>query len=85
MGVVSCPDCNQTVSDTAEKCTNCGRPWPAKTQDQLASEKTKDEMSSCLGLVGVLWGVNAFIALIAKGFVGGVMALMMGPLIWMVR
>ena len=42
-------------------------------------------MSSCLGLLAVLWCVNAFIALIAKGLVGCVMALIVGPLVWMVR
>lgn len=85
MGVISCPDCNQVVSDVAESCTKCGRPWPAKSKDQLAAEKAGSSLSSCFGLFLILWGVNAFLALVSKGLVGFVMALMMGPLIWIVR
>lgn len=85
MGTISCPDCGHIVSDAAEACKNCGRPWPAKSASQIASEKAGDEMSSCLGVMGILWFINAFLALMKMGFVGFITALIIGPLIWMIR
>jgi hypothetical protein len=30
MALIKCPDCGQEVSDSAEKCLNCGKPKPGE-------------------------------------------------------
>ena len=46
MALFICPDCKNTVSEKADKCPHCGRPF---TAEELASLKKPGKKSGCLG------------------------------------
>jgi hypothetical protein len=79
MGMINCPDCSEAISDSAPSCPKCGRPSPALSLQQIKGQ----EVIGCFGVLLLIWLANAFLALVIKGFVKGVLALMIGPLVWM--
>lgn len=60
MPLITCPDCNNQVSDSAESCPNCGRPFQTsiKCPNCKSSNIEKISFGSKLG-AGLMWGVFA--------------------------
>ncbi|WP_139112740.1 zinc ribbon domain-containing protein [Hoeflea olei] len=76
MAAIACPDCGNTVSDSAETCPHCGRPQPGKSLEQIES----DNNSAAWGL---LWLAHAIIlGFYKKSIIKGLLALLFGPLMW---
>ena len=91
MATISCPDCGHSVSPLASVCPSCARPSPGVSSSALQqaekaakSKKSSEEFLGGVGCFIVGWGINAVLAGMSKGAAGFIMALIIGPLIWMI-
>lgn len=54
MALITCPDCNKEISDSAENCPNCGRPMstsikcPNCKSADVEKNSTKSKVGSAL-------------------------------------
>lgn len=52
MGLITCPDCNRQISDSARDCPGCGRPM--NDPHKSSGDSDDDKKSSLSGLSGCL-------------------------------
>lgn len=90
MAAIKCPDCGNLVSQLAAQCPSCARPNPALTEKQLnaleaesKAAKKAEESNEAWGCILVGWAINAILAGAFKGTAGFIVALILGPFVWM--
>jgi hypothetical protein len=77
MAAILCPDCQNTVSESAEKCPHCGRPEPAKSEKEIEDDNNNAAW-------GLLWlGHAILLGFVKKSFWYGFAALFFGPFVWL--
>ena len=76
----------------ASACPSCARPNPGLSSNDIKdgekaakTKKSVDEFFEGVGCFILGWGANAVLAGMAKGTTGFIMALVVGPLVWLVR
>ena len=69
MGLISCPDCEKEVSDSAAACIHCGRPLSADLTDKPAAgsaqaakmgrqrSKFRNDLGNAVGAIGFVLGL----------------------------
>jgi len=86
MALIACPDCGTEVSDKAESCPKCSRPHPA-----LADRNLVRRPSLLVQWIIIIWGFNFVFALVGwfmtpgSGAKSPFLALLVGPLYWLIR
>lgn len=65
MPLITCPDCNKEISDSADNCPNCGRPM--NTINMNANQPTnKDQANSGLNIISFLIPLVGIIVYLAE-------------------
>lgn len=78
MALIKCKDCGQMVSDTCEKCPNCGADIQQQIFDSLSPEEQEEilKQQRRLPTYGVLFAIGIFVVLflygLFTGWVGGI-------------
>lgn len=73
MAMVTCPKCKKIVSNTSQKCPNCGA--PLRTRGVLPSKPADKKLKTISSILMYTSGLLLFLDLfsIAKTYVGGIL------------
>lgn len=83
VAAINCPDCQNTVSDAADKCPHCSRPWPVLNTEELKLKAKSDEDNAGNMIFGAFWLAHALVVFLTLGPSWGFSALIFGPFMWL--
>ena len=61
MALISCPECDKEISDSANACPNCGRPIEKYTKSETRKIKG---MINLYEFIAIVFGLLGFISLV---------------------
>jgi len=56
MGLIACPECSKSISDTAVSCPSCGYQLDTRGAGNSSARKALLIVAICLGVVGAIVG-----------------------------